>query len=400
MKSTTDIQKKVESALKLKNQLYGDLANALPSGIYRLHVFHGVSFNEEKWLSSSDAPYIVEFANDRFYEILHLDRNVFEENPAMIHDIIYEEDKAEFAIQNVESNLNITPFLWEGRILIDQKIIWTRFKSVPRVLENQDIIWTGILEDITLQKQHEEEIIQKTIELEKLNAGKDFFMSLLAHDLKSPFTSILGFLELLSKNLYKYDLAEIEKQLSIVNHSAQFTYNLLEDILLWSLSQSGKLPFALIEINLNNCCNQVVELVKSNAKIKEITVFNEIDNEISVFADSNMLNTVLRNLISNAIKFTVKGGNVSIYSEQNETEIIISVSDSGIGIDPEKLATLFDHSQIYSKKGTANELGTGFGLMLCKIFVEHHGGSIWADSTLNKGSTFKFSLPKRKVDSR
>lgn len=400
MKSTTDIQKKVESDLKLKNQLYGDLANALPSGIYRLHVFHGVSLNEEKWLSSNDAPYIVEFANDRFYEILHLDRNVFEENPAMIHDIIYEEDKAEFAIHNVESNLNITPFLWEGRILIDQKIIWTRFKSVPRVLENQDIIWTGILEDITLQKQHEKEIIQKTIELEKLNAGKDFFMSLLAHDLKSPFTSILGFLELLTKNLYQYDMAEIEKQLSMVKESAYSTYNLLDNILVWAMSQSGKFPFEPAKLNLKWYCEEVIEMVKSNGNIKDISILNNVDENVSVFADPNMVSTILRNLVSNGIKFTRNGGKITIHSEETDLDIVISISDNGIGIDPEKLATLFDHSQIYSKKGTANELGTGFGLMICKDFVEHNGGRIWAESNLNEGSIFKFSLPKRKVDSR
>lgn len=400
MKSTTDIQKKVESELKLKNQLYGDLANALPSGIYRLHVFHGVSLNEEKWLSSSDAPYIVEFANDRFYEILHLDRNVFEKNPAMIHDIIYEEDKGEFAIQNVESNLNITPFLWEGRILIDQKIIWTRFKSVPRVLENQDIIWTGILEDITLQKQHEKEIIQKTIELEKLNAGKDFFMSLLAHDLKSPFTSILGFLELLTQNLYQYDMAEIEKQLSMVKESAYSTYNLLDNILVWAMSQSGKFPFEPAKLNLKWYCEEVIEMVKSNGNIKDISILNNVDENVSVFADPNMLSTILRNLVSNGIKFTRNGGKITIHSEETDLDIVISISDNGIGIDPEKLATLFDHSQIYSKKGTANELGTGFGLMICKDFVEHHGGRIWAESNLNEGSIFKFSLPKRKVNSR
>lgn len=382
---------------KFENQLYADLANALPSGIYRLRVFHGISFNKEKWLSSEDAPYIVEFANDRFYEILQLERDVYENNPGVIHNLIYEEDKAEFAHLNVLSNMNITPFLWEGRFVIDQKLIWIRFKSIPRVLENQDIIWTGTLEDITIRKQNEAEIIQKTIELEKLNAGKDFFMSLLAHDLKSPFTSILGFLELLTSNLYRYDLAEIEKQLTIVKDSANSTYNLLDDILSWSLSQSGKVPFTPSEINLNNCCNYVIDIIKSNANIKNISILNQIEENIFVYADSNMLNTIFRNLISNAIKFTVLGGIVTIYCENSESEIIISVSDNGIGIDQEKLSTLFDNSQIYSKKGTENELGTGFGLMLCKNFIQYHGGTIWVESKVNEGSTFKFTLPKSKV---
>jgi len=380
--------------MKLDKDLYTDLANALPSGIYRLRVFHGLSFNEEIWLNSYEAPYIVEFANDRFYEILHLDRDLFEKQPAMIHDIIYKEDKAEFAKQNVESNLNITPFLWEGRILVDQKIVWIRFKSIPRALDNQDIIWTGTLEDITFRKQYEEDIIQKNIELERANADKDFFMSLLAHDLKSPFTSILGFLELLTRNLNNYDLDEIEKQLAIVQQSANFTYNLLNDILIWAMSQSGKLPFEPHDLNLKMHCEQVIEMVKTNANIKDITIINDVDDNNIVFADPNMLNTILRNLVSNAIKFTKNGGNITMYSEETETEMIFSVADTGIGIEPEKIANLFDHSQIYSRKGTANELGTGFGLMLCKNFVAQHGGTIWAQNNPTVGTTFKFTLPK------
>lgn len=394
MKTIMENQSNVEEALKLENQLYIDLSNALPCGIYRLRVYHLLSFNEEKWLSANDAPYIVEFANDQFYQILHQKRDVYEKNPGVIHDLILDEDKAEFARLNVESNLYIIPFYWEGRFLIEGKIIWIRLTSIPRVLENKDIIWTGTLEDITLRKQYEAEILQKKAELEKINAGKDFFMSILAHNLKSPFTSILGFLELLTRNLYKYDQSEIEKQLTLVNHSAHYTYNLLEDILSWSLSQSGKLPFLPTNLNLRDTCDQVVELVKSNADIKNISVINEIEKDFMVFADINWANTILRNLISNAIKFTVTGGKVKIYAEEFNSEIIISISDSGIGIEPEKLATLFEDSQIYSIKGTANEKGAGFGLMLCKNFVNQHGGKIWAESTLNEGSIFKFTLPK------
>lgn len=394
MKNTIDNQKKSENALKLKNQLYADLANALPSGIYRLRVFHGLSFNEEKWMSSSEAPYIVEFANDRFYEIVHLDRNVYENNPGVIHDLIFEEDKSEFARLNVESNLHIVPFLWEGRLLIDHKIKWVRFKSIPRVLENQDIIWTGTLEDITLRKQNEEEIIKKTIELERLNAAKDFFMSLLAHDLKSPFTSILGFLELLTSKLYEYDIAEIEKLLAIVKYSANYTYNLLDDILVWGMSDSGKIQFNPVDLNLKSNCDHVIEILKTNANIKEITIVNEINENEIVFADTNMLNTILRNLVSNAIKYTRSGGKITLHSVTTETESTISISDNGIGIEPEKISTLFDQSQIYSRKGTANELGIGFGLILCKKFVDQHGGTIWAETNEEHGCTFKFTLPK------
>ncbi len=384
---------KVVETLKLNNELYADLANALPSGIYRTRVFHDLALNEDKWLSSGEAPYIVEFANDRFFEILHLDRLVFEKNPGIIHDLIFTDDKAEFARLNVESNLNITPFLWEGRIIINDNVIWIKFKSVPRILENQDIIWTGTLEDITLRKQTEEDIRIKNAELQRLNTDKDYFISILAHDLKGPLSSIIGLLELLLGNLQTYDINEIESQLTAVNNSAIGAYNLLDDILVWALSQSGKLPFEPEEFSLKHSCEEVVEMLKPGADKKSITINIDVAERVIVFADINMLNTILRNLISNAIKFTRKGGNINIFSEQNNPEITISVSDNGTGVSAEILSHLFDNTQKHSLKGTANEKGTGLGLLICKKFVENHNGRIWAESKVGQGSIFKFTLP-------
>jgi len=384
---------KVVETLKLNNELYADLANALPSGIYRTRVFHDLALNEDKWLSSGEAPYIVEFANDRFFEILHLDRLVFEKNPGIIHDLIFTDDKAEFARLNVESNLNITPFLWEGRIIINDNVIWIKFKSVPRILENQDIIWTGTLEDITLRKQTEEDIRIKNAELQRLNTDKDYFISILAHDLKGPLSSIIGLLELLLGNLQTYDINEIESQLTAVNNSAIGAYNLLDDILVWALSQSGKLPFEPEEFSLKQSCEEVVEMLKPGADKKSITINIDVAERVIVFADINMLNTILRNLISNAIKFTRKGGNINIFSEQNNPEITISVSDNGTGVSAEILSHLFDNTQKHSLKGTANEKGTGLGLLICKKFVENHSGRIWAESKVGQGSIFKFTLP-------
>lgn len=393
LKNAENNQKKIIEALHLERDLYADLANALPSGIYRLRVFKEVSLIEEKWLSSKDIPYVFEFANDRFFEILNIDRLDFLKNPGILHDLIFEADKAKFARINVESNLNSTPFSWEGRFLILDKVIWIHFKSIPRLLENGDIIWTGTLEDITKRKQTEEEIKLKNDELQKLNADKDIFMSILAHDLISPFNLILGYLDILANNLRKYEMDIIEKQIKIVNNSAQNAFYLLEDILMWARSQSGKLSFEPREYNFKISCDKVVETLKPNANIKSITI-NVIETEkIIVFADSNMLNTILRNLISNAIKFTNNGGNINIYAKQNTSFITISVSDNGIGMDHEVLSKLFNITEMYSTIGTANEKGTGLGLLICKEFVEKHGGKIWVESELGKGSEFKFTLP-------
>lgn len=384
-----------DDALHIDKGLYSDLANALPCGIYRLRVFHDVSLNKDRWVSSNDAPYAVEFANDRFYEILHLNRHSYEQKPSVLHDLIFEEDKAEFARMNVESNLHKSTFAWEGRLLINNKVKWVQFRSVPRVMENNDIIWTGTLDDITKRKQIEEELKIKNVELQKLNADKDFFMSMLAHDLKSPFNSILGLLELLIMNLNYYDIDKIRQFILLINDSSVGAYHLLEDILLWAHSQSGKLPFEPGEIDLKHCCKGVIESLKPNADFKNITIRGIETEGINIYADINMLNTILRNLITNAIKFTNRGGIINITAQQNSSDTTIVVSDNGIGISAERIPTLFDISKVHSTKGTDDEKGTGLGILLCKEFVERHGGKIWVESELNKGSLFKFTLPQR-----
>ena len=373
--------------------LYQDLASALPSGVYRLRVYQELSLFEDKWLSSEDSPSYIEFANDRFYEILHLDRSSFINNPGIISRFIYEEDKAQFAKINVESNKYKTPFEWEGRFLIDNNLIWTQFKSIPRVLENGDIIWTGTLNDITQRKQIEEDIKHKNAELQRLSDDKDILMSILAHDLITPFNSMLGFLDLLSENLREYDVHTLGNYISIVNNSAKGAFNLLNDILLWTRSQSGAIPFEPKIFNLKSSIEEVTEFLKPNANTKNITINIDESDKTVVFADVDMLNTILRNLISNAIKFTDLGGIVNISSERTESDILVTISDNGIGIAPNILPRLFDTTKLYSTRGTANEKGTGFGLMLCKKFVEEHGGEIWAESKLGRGSKFKFTLP-------
>ena len=373
--------------------LYQDLASALPSGVYRLRVYQELSLFEDKWLSSEDSPSYIEFANDRFYEILHLDRSSFINNPGIISRFIFEEDKAQFAKINVEANKYKTPFEWEGRFLIDTNLIWIQFKSVPRVLENGDIIWTGTLNDITQRKQIEEDIKHKNAELQRLSEDKDILMSILAHDLITPFNSMLGFLDLLSENLREYDVDTLENYISIVNNSAKGAFNLLNDILLWTRSQSGAIPFEPKIFNLKSSIEDVKDFLKPNANSKNITINIDESDKTVVFADVDMLNTILRNLISNAIKFTDSGGIVNISSERTESDILVTISDNGIGIAPNILPRLFDTTKLYSTRGTANEKGTGFGLMLCKKFVEEHGGEIWAESELSKGSKFKFTLP-------
>jgi signal transduction histidine kinase len=162
---------------------------------------------------------------------------------------------------------------------------------------------------------------------------------------------------------------------------------------MWVRTQTGKISFEPQKLNFADICKDILEILKPSANSKNITINYYAPDEINVFADKDMLKTIFRNLISNAIKFTNKNGTININSEENSGNVTISVSDNGIGISQDNLAKLFDISKVLTTKGTAEETGTGLGLLLCKEFIEKHGGKIWVESEVGKGSDFKFTLP-------
>jgi signal transduction histidine kinase len=226
----------------------------------------------------------------------------------------------------------------------------------------------------------------------QLNSDKDLFISILAHDLRSPFTSLLGLSDLLIENVRIYNIEEIESLLKHIKDASKETFALLEDLLKWTGTQSGNLPFKPHILNFAAICKNTLETLNATAYAKNISINCSASDHISVFADMDMLKTIMRNLVLNAIKFTNNGGSIIIDAEENSGFVIISVSDNGIGIKPEKLSKLFDISQRQTTKGTEDESGTGLGLILCKEFVEINGGKIWVDSEYGKGSDFKFTL--------
>jgi len=244
----------------------------------------------------------------------------------------------------------------------------------------------GIGRNITDRIQMEKELLQ-------LNADKDRFMQILAHDLRSPFTALLGFSELLLSNFRNYSLEDIESQLLIIRNTSKKTFHLLEDILLWSKSPSGKLPFNPQEHDFSLVCQEIIEEKSNQALLKNIAITLAQSSPVTVFSDKAMLSTILRNLLSNAIKFTPKNGSISIQCEKNGEMATIIVSDDGVGISSDIQAKIWDFSNPITTKGTEKEHGSGFGLSLCKEFVEKHGGKIWVESNNTKGSDFKFTMP-------
>jgi PAS domain S-box-containing protein len=257
--------------------------------------------------------------------------------------------------------------------------------NVPRLI--------GISRDITNRIKSEQALKENEIRLNELNADKDKFFQILSHDLRNPFNQILGFSDILLKKFREFDKDKIEDQLSIINQTARTTYQLLEDILIWSKSQSGKLTFSPREIYLNEVSNLLIKSFHLEIKTKHISVNYFESEEICIMADLEMLKTILRNLLSNAIKFTHDNGHINIYAEKSNEEATITVSDNGIGIDSNNINKIWGIGGQYISVGTSGEKGSGLGLFLCKEFVEKHGGKIWVESELGKGCEIKFTMP-------
>lgn len=265
--------------------------------------------------------------------------------------------------------------------------------------ENEKQLLIFVSEQITqaiIRKQNAEAIIKYADELNQLNATKDKFFSIIAHDLRNPFITILGFSELMLSDFG--DLTDDEKiyYINEMHRSAEISHNLLQNLLQWSRSQTGKIEFKPDRISLLESVSENIELLLHAALKKQIQLTADIDRGIFVKADEDMLNTVLRNLITNAIKFTQKGGMVSVSSEIKENLVEVMVKDTGVGMDENTRKKLFRLDETQSTAGTDNEAGTGLGLVLSKEFVERHGGQIKVESELGKGSKFIFTLPVSK----
>ena len=243
----------------------------------------------------------------------------------------------------------------------------------------------------TLLLQHQEDMERRSEELERLNQVKDKFFSIISHDLRSPINALAGLLDLLDKGGVKPE--ELPNHVRELKTRFIHTRTLLNNLLDWTLLQMDKLNLQANRIDLHKIVDENIQLL-SAVQTKQIKLINEIPNNAIAFADSNTVNLVIRNLMTNAIKFTNDGGKVVISGEEKGAEWLISVIDNGIGMDADVLKILFDKTAPYTTRGTANEKGTGLGLILCKEFVEKNGGKIWVESAPGHGSKFTFSLPK------
>jgi signal transduction histidine kinase len=230
-------------------------------------------------------------------------------------------------------------------------------------------------------------------QLSILNATKDKFFSIIAHDLRNPFNVVSGFSDLLLKKINNLSPEKINNYLEMIHASSNKGNVLLENLLQWSRTQTGSIAFNPTIINLFEITEETVNLFRGELERKNVSIQNLIEHHIMIRADDNMIKTILRNLVSNATKFTYEGGNITISSNVVDSFLELAIVDTGVGISEDNIKNLFQIDTSMTTKGTANETGTGLGLIICKEFVEKNKGKIWVESKPGKGSTFRFTLP-------
>lgn len=236
---------------------------------------------------------------------------------------------------------------------------------------------------------------ESEIRLKDTNESMDRFFSIIAHDLINPFHALFALTELLNSQNNDLTKEDVVKYSQLINTSARNLYNLLNNLLQWTKTQTGKLETRPEIIDANSAVDSVISLLNVTAKEKYVELFSVIDANQKIYCDKNLLLTILRNLINNAIKYSKKEGKIEVSTADEKGFIEFSVKDNGIGIPAENLEKLFDIKYSFSTKGTSNEEGTGLGLILCKEFIEIMGGKIWAEGTPDTGTTFKFTIPKK-----
>jgi two-component system, sensor histidine kinase and response regulator len=259
---------------------------------------------------------------------------------------------------------------------------------------NKDFVCMDI--DLSELKTAELKLKEYTKQLENLNATKDKFFSIIAHDLKNPFNTILGFSRLLFNEYNQLEDEEILKFIRTIRDSSENAFKLLQNLLMWSRIQTGKVDYSPEIISLSLITNETIALLRHQAIAKNVQIISDMDPALQAFADENMIKTVLRNLISNAIKYSHSGSKVEISVFEDRRMVTVAVADNGIGMDAILVKKLFKTDESTERPGTLNEQGTGLGLILCKEFLAQHNSEILVKSSPGEGSTFSFSLPKYK----
>lgn len=371
-------QKKALDALRQSEEEFRGIFENAPVGIYR-------TTKEGRILMAND--YLLRMLGyDNFEELAS--RNLEEEG----YEPGYSRSKFLETIEN-DGKISGLESAWKTRN--GKTIVVAESARIVTDKKGNIKYYEGMVVDITEQKAAELKIRESEANLRELNATKDKFFSIIAHDLKNPFNGILGFSDLLLTEARYIDVSEIETYARIINESANQALQLLNNLLQWARAQQGKIAFKPRNILLAEIANSVIAISANAILQKQIKVVNMIPQELIISADADMLKTVMLNLLTNAVKFSQNGGTIVINLANAGDEIQVKVKDNGIGISKENIEKLFRIDSGFTMRGTNNEKGTGLGLILCKEFIERHGGRIWVESEEEKGSTFIFTIPEQ-----
>ncbi|MCF6269650.1 MAG: hybrid sensor histidine kinase/response regulator [Melioribacteraceae bacterium] len=292
----------------------------------------------------------------------------------------------EMQLQKACFNAGAMDFIYKP---VSEIVLYARIHSA---LSINDYI-NRLESEITVRKRTEDRLKHSKKELKKTNIDKDTFFTIISHDLRSPFNSLMGICQMLDEEFDELDREEIKELISTLRKSTNSVYELLDGLLDWSRANTGRMDYEPKEIDLYEISMNVKVLLQETSNNKNIKLVNNIKENSKVFADANMLSTIFRNLIINAIKFTPIGGSITIFAKRKGGKFLTTISDNGIGISENDRKKLFRIDVHHTTYGTNKEIGTGLGLILCKELVKKNNGKIWVESELGKGSKFTFSLP-------
>ncbi|HOQ48651.1 MAG TPA: PAS domain-containing sensor histidine kinase, partial [Candidatus Kapabacteria bacterium] len=332
-----------------------------------------------------------------FEKITGYKLNHYKEAYETILKIIHPEDFKKFNEDYIPRLRNLEEIKAEYRIMSksgETRWILDHIKPFVKPDEPDVIYQIGAVTDITEKKKYENEILESREKLKEIIDQKDRLFSIIAHDLKGPISAFVGMSKMFSENLNELTLTELQEYTENMHKSASHILELLENLLEWSRVQRGKKQFNPERLNIRLVLKNVADLLINSYKLKEVALNLEIENDAYVFADLQMLNTIFRNLISNALKFSFRGEKVEVRLSEFENKYIVSIKDYGIGMDDELKSKLFNPAEKVSRTGTEEESSTGLGLLLCKEFIDYHKGRIWVESQPNLGSTFFVELEK------
>jgi len=336
-------------------------------------------------------------ANQKYLDILGYSRE--ELFKLTFKDITHPDDLGkDFGYKRLLKSGEIADYNLEKRYINKNgSIVWVMISVAPLSKQKKTLHYLiAVVEDITERKKAQEALERSEMKLKEVNATKDRFFSVLAHDLKNPFNIIQGFAKRLNTEYDKLEDDKRKKYIGEIAKSTRSTYKLLENLLIWSSSQQGRIEIKKENLHLNELIQTSVDPYLLFAENKNIRIENQVDVNIMLQSDKYTLSTVIGNLVNNAVKFTSEGGEVVISAQQIKHFTEIYVRDNGIGMSPNQVGQLFKIDKNQSKPGTDNEQGSGLGLIICKEFVEKNGGNIRVESEPGKGSLFIVALPDNK----